>query len=60
VAIAPGETWVAIDAALAHGHRGLPGGDSVARLLARRRGVGRRGWHSAAARALPFRRLARG
>lgn len=35
---APGETWAAVDAALAAGTRGLPGGDSLARLLARRRG----------------------
>jgi hypothetical protein len=46
VAFAPGETWHAIDGALAPGHRGLPGGDSLARLLARERGVRRRGWHS--------------
>jgi hypothetical protein len=38
VAAAPGETWVAIDQALRRGDRGLPGGDSLARLLARRRG----------------------
>src|SRR5439155_14551044 len=34
----PGETWMAIDAALKLGNRGLPGGDSLARLLARERG----------------------
>jgi hypothetical protein len=39
VAVAPGETWRAIDAALSQGHRGLPGGDTLARLLARERGV---------------------
>ncbi|GMU84330.1 MAG: hypothetical protein AMXMBFR47_42000 [Planctomycetota bacterium] len=33
---APGETWIAIDSALRAGSRGLPGGSSVARLLARR------------------------
>lgn len=33
-----GETWCAVDTALAAGSRGLPGGDSLARLLARRRG----------------------
>ena len=38
--VAPGvdETWCAIDSALHHGHRGLPGGSSLARLLAQRRG----------------------
>jgi hypothetical protein len=35
---AAGETWCAIDTALAAGSRGLRGGDSLARLLARRRG----------------------
>jgi hypothetical protein len=35
----PGDTWSAIDRALRSGHRGLPGGDSLARLLARRRHV---------------------
>ena len=29
----PGETWAAVDAALHQGHRGLPGGSSLARLL---------------------------
>ncbi|HEX4613032.1 MAG TPA: hypothetical protein VH092_32885, partial [Urbifossiella sp.] len=29
----PGETWCAVDTALAGGARGLPGGDSLARLL---------------------------
>jgi hypothetical protein len=37
----PGEKWRNIDAALQQGHRGLPGGDTLRRLLARRRGVGR-------------------
>jgi hypothetical protein len=32
---APGESWKAIDKALRQGRRGLPGGDSLARLLAR-------------------------
>jgi hypothetical protein len=32
---APGETWHAVHAALYVGRRGLPGGDSLARLLAR-------------------------
>jgi hypothetical protein len=36
---APGETWNAIDLALSRGARGLPGGSSVAKLLAARRGV---------------------
>jgi len=36
---APGETWASVDAALWEGARGLPGGDSLARLLARRCGV---------------------
>jgi hypothetical protein len=35
---APGETWAAVDAALMAGTRGLPGHESVARVLARRRG----------------------
>jgi hypothetical protein len=35
---APGESWNEIDTALAQGARGLPGGDSLRRLLARRRG----------------------
>ncbi len=34
-----GETWSMVDAALVVGLRGLPGGDSLARLLARNRGV---------------------
>ena len=33
------ETWSAIDAALRRGRRGLPGGSSLARLLAEERGV---------------------
>jgi hypothetical protein len=36
---APGETWSAVDTALVKGQRGLPGGSSLARLLARHRGV---------------------
>jgi hypothetical protein len=39
IAVAPGETWNAVDTALFSGIRGLPGGDSLARLLSRRRGV---------------------
>ena len=38
VAVAPGETWGAIDRALGAGTRGLPGKDSIARLLQRERG----------------------
>jgi hypothetical protein len=33
-----GETWAAIHSALAYGRRGLPGGSSLARFLARHRG----------------------
>ena len=33
-----GQTWSAVDAALTLGLQGLPGGDSLARLLARHRG----------------------
>jgi hypothetical protein len=36
---APGETWIGVDSALRQGWRGLPGGSSLARLLARHRGV---------------------
>jgi hypothetical protein len=39
VADAPGETWLAIDMGLRHGQRGLPGGTSLAALLAKHRGV---------------------
>jgi hypothetical protein len=35
----PGETWRKIDAVLHGGHRGLPGGDTLARLLGRRCGA---------------------
>jgi hypothetical protein len=35
----PGESWKAINEALRLGHRGLPGGDSLPRLLARERGA---------------------
>jgi hypothetical protein len=34
---APAETWQGINLALSRGYRGLPGGDSLARLLARHR-----------------------
>ncbi len=36
---APGETWSGISVALAQGHRGLPGGSSLAQLLDEKRGV---------------------
>jgi hypothetical protein len=36
---APGETWQNVNAALRDGDRGLPGGDALARLLARRLGA---------------------
>jgi hypothetical protein len=36
---APGETWTGLDSALRNGRRGLPGGSSLARLLAEERGV---------------------
>ena len=36
---APGESWLAMEIALVRGHRGLSGGDSLAKLLARSRGV---------------------
>jgi hypothetical protein len=36
---APGETWMAVDMALRWGGRGLRGGSSLPRLLARHRGV---------------------
>jgi hypothetical protein len=39
IAEAPGEVWVNVNAALRTGKRGLPGGDSLAALLARRRGA---------------------
>lgn len=34
VADQPGETWAGVDASLRHGRRGLPGGSSLAKLLA--------------------------
>jgi hypothetical protein len=40
---APGESWSRIDTALRYGNRGLPGGDSLPRLLDRERGV-RNSW----------------
>jgi hypothetical protein len=36
---APGETWIGVNNALRQGWRGLPGGSSLARLLAQHRGV---------------------
>ena len=41
---APGEVWTNIDSALRHGHRGLPGGDTLPRLLDRHRGRRGHGW----------------
>ncbi len=35
----PGETWSAVNAALSIGNRGLPGGESLARLLTEHRGT---------------------
>jgi hypothetical protein len=39
VAGVPGESWRAVGEALRQGLRGLPGGDSLARLLRRERGM---------------------
>src|SRR5262249_45819503 len=39
VAGAAGETWKGLDLALRFGHRGLPGGTTLARLLAQRAGA---------------------
>ncbi len=39
IADAPGETWMAVALALANGRRGLPGGSSLLKLLASKRGV---------------------
>ena len=39
VAGAAGLTWAAVESALRIGSRGLPGGDSLARLLRRARGL---------------------
>ncbi|QEL16703.1 hypothetical protein PX52LOC_03666 [Limnoglobus roseus] len=39
VVAAPTETWYLVDSAMVAGTRGLPGSDSVAKLLARKRGV---------------------
>jgi hypothetical protein len=36
---APGETWEGIDSALRLGTRGLPGGDTLPKLLRRERGL---------------------
>src|SRR5207244_3117257 len=35
----PEETWIRVNAALEQGGRGLPGGSSLAKLLARHRGI---------------------
>jgi hypothetical protein len=39
---APGENWKTLDSALTQGFRGLPGGDSLSRLLHRERDIPRR------------------
>jgi len=39
IAGAPGETWCAVNVALSHGGRGLPRGNSLAKLLAAKRGA---------------------
>src|SRR5437868_3755517 len=36
---APDESWMRVDSALKQGNRGLPGGSSLTRLLAERRGI---------------------
>jgi hypothetical protein len=41
VADAPGERWYDINSCLRRGFRGLPGGDTLARLLEEHRGVHR-------------------
>ena len=46
VAGVPGQSWAAIDEALRRGRRGLPGGDSLARLLDRHRDRRGHGWVS--------------
>jgi hypothetical protein len=38
VGLSPDDTWAAVDDALRRGNRGLPGGSSLAKLLAERRG----------------------
>jgi hypothetical protein len=43
IAEAPGETWWAVETALVEGQRGLPGGDSLYRLLRRCRRIAKRG-----------------
>jgi hypothetical protein len=49
IADAPGETWKAMTMALLQGHRGLPGGDSIPRLIRRQARV-RKGQQPAAGR----------
>lgn len=39
VLCSPGDSWLAVDSVLRQGHRGLPGGSSLARLLAEQRNV---------------------
>lgn len=42
IAESPGDTWRIIDVSLRTGHRGLPGGSSLCRLLRQRRGIAKR------------------
>jgi hypothetical protein len=61
---APGESWNAVNLALYLGRRGLPGGDSLAKLLDRHRrgGTSRRPWtpeEDEAILSLPLREAAR-
>jgi hypothetical protein len=39
IADAEGETWMAVEVALSHGQRGLPGGSSLAQVVAECRSV---------------------
>jgi hypothetical protein len=61
----PGETWVNINGALQQGHRGLPGGDTLACLLNRHRPRGeqpKRRWtpqEDQLVQTLPVREVAR-
>jgi hypothetical protein len=61
VGAAPGLTWSGVDKALRDGRRGLPGGDSLPRLLRRERGgSARRGPPPDLARRLTAARLRAG
>ena len=54
------ETWLGVDAALRHGLRTLPGGSSLAQLLAKKRAgsevfyISRIAWRSLAVRVFPW------